>query len=247
LNSEEEKTPTARGKALFDAWPDAYDRWFTTPVGRLVKEYELGVIRELLEPAAGEHILDAGCGTGIFTRDFLAAGARITGIDISLPMLLRAKEKAGGDPLLLLAGDILRLPFVDEAFDKTVSVTALEFIRDAGAAVRELFRVTKRGGFIVVASLNSLSPWAARRKAEVEKKPDSIFREALFRSPDELRALAPVAGTIRSAVHFRKDEEQDKIGESERRGRQAGLLTGAFVAIRWKKPGKRRRQEKGRS
>jgi ubiquinone/menaquinone biosynthesis C-methylase UbiE len=164
------------------------------------------------------------------------AGARITGIDISLPMLLRAKEKAGDDSLRVLAADILKLPFVDEAFDKTVSVTALEFIRDAGAAVRELFRVTKRDGVIVVASLNSLSPWAVRRRAEVQAKPDSIFREALFRSPDELRALAPVAGTIRSAVHFRKDEAPDKIAQIERRGREASLRTGAFVAIGWKKP-----------
>ncbi|MFH1148342.1 MAG: class I SAM-dependent methyltransferase [Pseudomonadota bacterium] len=236
MNPEEEKTQTDRGKALFDAWPDAYDRWFTTPVGRLVKEYELGVIMDLLEPAAGERILDAGCGTGIFTLDFLTAGACIAGLDISLPMLLRAKEKASDAPLRVLAGDILRLPFVDEAFDKTVSVTALEFIQDAEAAVRELFRVTKRGGSIVVASLNSLSPWAARRKADAQTNQDSIFREALFRSPDELRALAPVAGTIKSAVYFRKDENPDKIEEIERRGQLAGLLTAAFLAIGWKKP-----------
>jgi ubiquinone/menaquinone biosynthesis C-methylase UbiE len=151
-------------------------------------------------------------------------------------MLLRSREKAGDDSLRVLAGDILNLPFADEVFDKAVSVTALEFIGDAVWAVRELFRVTKRGGVIVVASLNSLSPWAARRKAEVRTKPDSIFREAVFRSPDELRALAPVEGTIRTAVHFRKDEDPNRIGDIERRGRQAGLPTGAFAAARWKKP-----------
>jgi ubiquinone/menaquinone biosynthesis C-methylase UbiE len=236
LNSEEEKTQPDRGKALFDAWPDPYDRWFTTPVGRLVKEYELGVIMDLLEPAAGERILDAGCGTGIFTGDILARGARVTGIDISLPMLQRAREKVSEYPLQVVLSDILRLPFADDAFDKVASITALEFIGDAGSAIRELFRVTKKGGCIVVASLNSLSPWAVRRKAEVKMKPSSIFREAVFRSPEELCVLAPVAGTIRTVVHFRKDEDPDKIGDIERRGRQAGLLTGAFAAICWTKP-----------
>ncbi|MBN1613480.1 MAG: class I SAM-dependent methyltransferase [Deltaproteobacteria bacterium] len=190
---------------------------------------------ELLAPAEGESVLDAGCGTGIFTLDFLAAGSRVTGIDISVPMLQRAREKAGEDSFRVLAGDILNLPFADEAFDKAVSVTALEFVEDAERAVRELFRVTKRGGSIVVASLNSLSPWAVRRRAEAQAKPGSIFREALFRSPDELCALATVEGTVRTAVHFQKDEAPDQIGEIERLGRQAGLMTGAFVAVCWKK------------
>ena len=79
---------------LFDEWPETYDRWFTTPIGALVKQYETELILDLLKPGPGEFILDAGCGTGMFTSDILAAGSHVIGLDLSLPMLRRAKEKA---------------------------------------------------------------------------------------------------------------------------------------------------------
>ena len=44
----------------FDTWTEPYDRWFTTPVGRLVYAYEAQLLLELLDPQPGERILDAG-------------------------------------------------------------------------------------------------------------------------------------------------------------------------------------------
>ena len=58
-------------KELFDEWPERYDRWFTTPIGKLVREIEGELVIDFLRPGAGEKILDAGCGTGVFTLDFL--------------------------------------------------------------------------------------------------------------------------------------------------------------------------------
>jgi ubiquinone/menaquinone biosynthesis C-methylase UbiE len=225
--------PEARGK-LFDEWPEQYDRWFTTPTGALVRKYEGELVLDLLSPSRGETILDAGCGTGVFTLDLLASGADVTGLDISLSMLRRSREKAGEGPLQIVLGDMLHLPFPQNVFDRVVSVTALEFIEDGSGAVRELFRVTKRGGCIVAATLNSLSPWASRRKAEAQKK-QSIFTKAIFRSPDGLRSLAPVEGVIRTAIHFRKEDDPNIAQEIERAGRKKGLNTGAFVAARWEK------------
>jgi ubiquinone/menaquinone biosynthesis C-methylase UbiE len=219
---------------LFDEWPEKYDEWFTTPIGALVRKYEAELILDLLTPAQRETILDAGCGTGVFTIDILALGANVIGLDISLPMLRRSKEKAGEYPLQIVLGDMLRLPFLDGSFDKVVSVTALEFIEDAKGSVQELFRVTKKGGSILVATLNSLSPWASRRRAEAQRK-QSIFTKAIFRSPEELRSLAPVEGVIRTAIHFRKEDDPTIAPEMERAGREKGLHTGAFVAVRWEK------------
>ena len=223
----------ARSK-LFDEWPEQYDRWFTTPTGALVRKYEAELILDLLRPGRGEIILDAGCGTGVFTLDLLASGAHVIGLDISLPMLRRSREKAKGGFFQIVLGDMLHLPFAENVFDKTVSVTAMEFIEDGWGAVRELFRVTKRGGSIVAATLNSLSPWASRRRAEAQKK-QSIFRKAIFRSPDELRSLAPVEGVIRTAIHFLKEDDPNIAPGIERAGREKGLNTGAFVAVRWEK------------
>jgi len=222
-------------KELFDDWPQKYDRWFTTPMGTLVKKYEGELILDLLSPRQGERILDAGCGTGIFTLDTLSLGAHVIGIDISLPMLRWAVKKAKKYPFQIVLADMLGLPFPKNSFDKVVSVTALEFIRDAKDAVRELFRVTKRGGIVVVATLNSLSPWASGRRAQA-KKGHAIFQEAIFRSPDELKSLAPMDGIIKTAIHFQKDDEPDRVPEIERDGERKGLNTGAFLAVRWEKP-----------
>jgi len=253
---------------LFDEWPEKYDAWFSTPIGALVRKYERELLLDLLGPQTGEVILDAGCGTGVFTLDFVAAGSKVMGLDISLPMLLRASQKFkrfpldpfdGAKPCLsrrgrkaplrvnpeqppafmpgsrrvdLVIGDITALPFPGNFFDKAVSATALEFIEDGKGAIRELFRVTRKGSVIVVATLNRLSPWAERRKEEASKG-HPIFKMAVFRSPDELLSLAPARGTFRTAIHFQKDDDPDRAPEIEREGQRKGLDTGAFVAARW--------------
>ena len=217
---------------IFDAWPEKYDQWFNTPIGRLIKGYENDLIFRMLTPSRGETILDAGCGTGVFTTHICETGARVIGLELSRPMLVRATIK--GVPFCSVQGDMRKLPFLDETFDKAVSITALEFIEEAEIAVEEMFRVTKPGGIIVVATLNSLSPWADRRE-EKGKKGHPIFSHTIFRSPDEMAALSPVEGSIQTVIHFKKDEDVARAQEIEMEGRQKRLNTGAFLAARWKK------------
>jgi len=219
---------------LFDEWPEAYDRWFTTPIGSLVEKYETELILDLLKPEKGETILDAGCGTGIFTLDILSSGSKVIGLDISLPMLIQAREKLRGFPFQIVLADMLNLPFQESSFDKVVSITAIEFIEDAKAAVRELFRVTRRRGTIVVATLNRLSPWASKRIAEARER-HSIFEKAIFRSPDDLCSLVPAKGEVKTAIHFQKEDDPENAVEIEREGQRKNLNTGAFVAAKWEK------------
>ena len=220
---------------LFDGWPDRYDRWFETPIASIVKASERDLVMEFLSPVTGETILDAGCGTGVFTLDMLASGAHVAGVDLSLPMLSKAVHKCRSPRFSPVGGDILRLPFRDESFDKAVSITAFEFIQDAKGAVGELFRVTRSGGLVVVATLNRQSPWAKRRRKEAVKK-QTIFSEAIFRSPRQMLALAPFPGVVKTAVHFQKESDPEAAIKAEREGRKKGLQTGAFVAVRWQKP-----------
>lgn len=220
---------------IFNQWPERYDQWFETPIGRLVKEYESKLVLELLRPGHGDRILDAGCGTGIFTLDLLSAGGRVVGLELSLPMLLRAARKSAGYPLDTVQGDMRSLPFAADVFDEAVSVTTIEFIDEAKQVVAELFRVTKPRGRIVVATLNSFSPWAARRKAAAEKG-HTLFKHAIFRSPEELKALAPVEGEIRTAIHFQKDDDPEQATTIEENGQSRKLNTGAFLVAAWEKP-----------
>jgi len=219
---------------LFDSWPDPYEQWFQTPIGALVKSVELEWVMNLLQPQAGEKILDAGCGSGIFTQPIAEKGAQITGIDISQPMLDHAQKRLPNYEFL--AADICDLPFADEMFEKTVSITALEFIENGEQAIAELFRVTKPGGLVVVATLNRLSPWATRRKDRAKQDSESVFNHAFFRSPRELLDLAPVGGEAFTAVHFAKDDNPEVAKEVEAKGKDAQLDTGAFLIACWRKP-----------
>jgi len=220
---------------LFDDWPDRYEKWFTTPIGSLVKRVEWELILDLLRPGPAEFLLDAGCGTGIFTMDMLSCGARVVGLDLSLSMIRRARQKARNSRLQIISADLLNLPFPENTFYKAVSITALEFIPDARKALKELFRVTRKGGTVVVATLNSRSPWAEPRREE-GRKGHPLFSKAVFRSPEELAALAPANGEIRTAVHFCREEDPERAARIEEEGRQKGLKTGAFLAARWSKP-----------
>jgi len=219
---------------LFDDWTEKYEQWFETPIGRLIKGYEQELILQMLKPAYGETILDAGCGTGIFVADLMKAGAHVVGLELSLPMLRRAKAKLSGQPFFAVQGDMVRLPFADDSFDRTVSNTAIEFIEEAKSAIDELFRVTRPGGVIVVTTLNSLSPWADRR-LKAAQKGHSLFGHVVFRSPDDLLNLSPVKGTCKTAIHFEKDADPQAARQIEEAGRKQDLDTGAFLAIRWKK------------
>ena len=229
--SQDGKTRTR----AFDEWPERYDQWFKTPIGRLIKAYETEVIFELLRPGRGDRILDAGCGTGVFTVDILIAGSCVVGLDISEPMLSEAGRKARGYPFSQVLGDIGSLPFPDQTFDKVLSVTALGFLQDMRLGIRELFRVARKGGCIVIATLNSRSPWALRRSAEAMERSDSLFRQVTFRSPDELEASAPVKGVIKTAIHFQKNDDPERAKEIELAGRLKGLNTGAFMVGRWER------------
>ena len=164
---------------LFDDWTEKYDQWFESPIGRLIKEYEKELICRMLTPKAGETILDAGCGTGIFSQDIMATGARIVGLELSIRMLHRAQAQLKERKFAPVQADMIRLPFPENSFHKTVSITAIEFIEDAQTAVDELFRVTQPGGVILVTTLNALSPWAGRRKKGGPERPLSLQSRGL--------------------------------------------------------------------
>ena len=221
-----------KDKQLFDDSVEFYNQWFTTPIGKLVLETEQELINRFVNASPGERILDAGCGTGIFTVDFLEAGAIVTGLDISRGMLLNSVHVLKNLHFYAAQGDMLRLPFPDEEFDKTVSITALEFIEDGQTAINELFRVTRPGGRVIIATLNSLSPWATRRNQKAE---DHLLENAFYRSPADLLSLAGLEGETETVVHFMNDDEPQIAAEIEKNGKSRKLNTGAFAAVRWQK------------
>ncbi len=221
-----------KGRELFDDWPDRYDRWFETEIGRLVKEYETELLHELLDPQPGDLLLDVGCGTGVFTDPILSCGAEVVGLDISFPMISTAAGRFHSQRFFPLAGDMLALPFASGSFDKVYSMTAIEFVDNAEAAVAELQRVTKAGGTVVLTTLNRLSPWAERRLKKGDEGHD-LFQSMVFRSPAEMRRLAPDGATVKTVIHFQKNDNPVQARQIETRSQAEGKETGAFLAVSW--------------
>jgi ubiquinone/menaquinone biosynthesis C-methylase UbiE len=116
----------------------------------------------LLDIAAGECVLDAGCGSGAVTRDIarrVGPRGRAVGLDPSPALLAVARElaqKAGlGKHMEFREGSVLRLPFPDRAFDAAVCVTVLSHVPGGEAAVPELARVLRPGGRLGVFDLDT--------------------------------------------------------------------------------------------
>jgi len=104
---------------------------------------------------AGKDVLDAGCGTGIFSVIFAKNGAgSVTGIDISEGSLETAKslkDRFDLETVRFQREDMLDLPFADESFDIVWAWGTVHHTTDPFGAIEELIRVLKRGGSLLLA------------------------------------------------------------------------------------------------
>jgi demethylmenaquinone methyltransferase/2-methoxy-6-polyprenyl-1,4-benzoquinol methylase len=118
--------------------------------------------RVALDLRRGELVLDLGAGTGVSTQELARSGAYSVGADLSLGML--QVGHAARPEVPLLAADALALPFADATFDAVTISLALRNIVDPDTALREMARVTKPGGRLVVCEF-SHPTWAPFRVA----------------------------------------------------------------------------------
>lgn len=137
-------------------------------------------VAQALDVRAGERVLDLGAGTGTSSLPFAAAGAEVVPCDFSLGMLGEGKKRHPELPLT--AGDATRLPFADGVFDAVTISFALRNVHDTDAAMREMRRVAKPGGRLVICEFShpTLRPFR------------TVYTEYL------MRALPPVASKVSS-------------------------------------------------
>jgi ubiquinone/menaquinone biosynthesis C-methylase UbiE len=116
-------------------------------------------LREVLDPRAGERLLEVGPGTGYYSlpvAGWLSPGGSLDVVDVQAEMLdhtMRRAREAGIGNITPARADARELPFVDDTFDGAYLVTVLGEIPDQDAALRELRRVVRQGGRIVVGEL----------------------------------------------------------------------------------------------
>ncbi len=178
------KTADPQRLAEYDALPDADG----DPVAGFLRER--GAVR----------VCDAGCGSGAYARKLAAHGFLVSGFDLSPgAAALAAKGNAAGS---FLAADILDTPYPDAAFDAVVARSVLDHMprADAVRAVRELLRITRPGGCVVL-TLDATDEDYESRPHFVDRDGDYVYTagkwEGMVFHPftsAEISALAPGYG-----------------------------------------------------
>jgi demethylmenaquinone methyltransferase/2-methoxy-6-polyprenyl-1,4-benzoquinol methylase len=133
--------------AMFDDVADRYD--FTNDVLSLGQARAWRrAVAAAIDARPGERVLDLAAGTGTSSIPFQQAGASVVACDFSLGMLNVGRSR--NPQLDFVAADAMRLPFRDAAFDAVTISFGLRNVADTTAALRELRRVTKPGGRLLV-------------------------------------------------------------------------------------------------
>ena len=161
---------------------------------------------EHLRLESGAVVLDAGSGMGEVTAmlaDLVGPDGRAVGVDRSAELVARAQERATGRANVeYRVGDLGALPFEDETFDAAYSERVFIHLTDPDAAMRELHRVLRPGGRLVV-----IDPDFSRAATDAD---DAELAEILtarlglemanFRSGRRLRSQAVLAGFVEVTV-----------------------------------------------
>lgn len=140
----------------FDRVASTYDatRWSGVPP-EIMKKL-LNTMKELF--AGSRTILDIGTGTGRFAEYFNDAGFNLVGIDVSLPMMAKAREKKLRN---LVQADAHRLPFRDGTFDGALMIHVLHLVHDWVQVVHEVGRVTRK---VIVAEVEGGEGFSPRSR-----------------------------------------------------------------------------------
>ncbi len=179
--------------------------------------------RRALGLRRGEVVLDLAAGTAVSTVELAKSGAQAVAADFSLGML-----KAGANRAVpKVAADALALPFADESFDAATISFGLRNVNDVGRALRELRRVLRPGGRLVICEF-STPTWAPFR---------TVYLEYLMKALPEVatRVSSNPAAYVYLAESIREWPDQQMLAglirEAGFRGVHWHNLTGGIAAL----------------
>jgi len=170
--------------------------WEETCYPPPVRERLFDLIREF-DICIGERILDVGTGPGVlipYLRQGVGSDGQVCAFDLSLEMIRQAHGKPHTNKDMVFQGDVHRIPFADGVFDRVICFAAFPHFDDPGRALREMGRVLKSGGVLVVAHLLSRKELAAHHGTH-----KTVARDVLPNG-DEMQALFEKAGLSRPEI-----------------------------------------------
>jgi demethylmenaquinone methyltransferase/2-methoxy-6-polyprenyl-1,4-benzoquinol methylase len=218
--------------AMFDAIAGRYDLLNDVLSAGQVRLWRRAVAR-ITAAGLSERVLDLAAGTATSSLTFTATGADCVACDFSLGMLRAGRSRLAGQHdgqlrdgqlrdgrgrLGFVAGDALRLPFRDEAFDAVTISFGLRNVASPGAALAEMRRVTRPGGRLVVCEFSTIPI------APVDK----LYRRYLI---NILPAIARRTARSPEAYEYLAESIADWPAQRE----LAGLIEAAgWSAVRWR-------------
>lgn len=173
--------------------------------------------RRLILGLAGEvrdrAVLDVGCGDGALSLDFWRSGAApVLGCDVDTRMIAAARSRARREHAVadyVVAGG-QDLPFRNASLDLVTVIAVLAFIPEPDLAIREIARVLKPGGRLVIGDLGKWSLWAASRRIRSWRGAAPIWASARFWTDGALRRLVEGSGLrvehVAGAIYYPRSE-----------------------------------------
>ncbi|XP_071710773.1 uncharacterized methyltransferase At1g78140, chloroplastic-like [Rutidosis leptorrhynchoides] len=167
------------------------------------KEFEL--MRDYLKPVIGGSIIDASCGSGMFTRLFAKSGlfSLVVGLDFSESMLkqcydyINQEENISKENLILVRADIARLPFPSSSIDAVHAGAALHCWPSPSAGVAEISRILRPGGVFVATTYIIDGPFSfIPFLRPIRQNIGQISGSHLYLSERELQELCSSCGLV---------------------------------------------------
>lgn len=179
-------------RAYYDAFSQRYEhqRGANAPRGyhELLDTLEAGFVERF---GRGKRVLEVGCGTGLVLTRIRQFADSARGIDLSPGMLETARARG----LDVVEGNATALPFDDESFDVTCAFKVLAHIPDLDLALREMRRVTRRGGVVIAELYNPSSLRGLVKRfgpaGHIAEAANEHHVFTAYHAPTEAKELAP--------------------------------------------------------
>ena len=203
-------------KKLFDNIASDYDKLNHILSLNIDKGWRKKAVKETIDCAEPMQVLDVACGTGDFTIEIArkaAPGSRITGIDLSEGMMKIGREKIASADVdaTLEYGDCEALTYADNSFDRITVGFGVRNFEHLELGLREMYRVLKKGGKLVILELSipsnsfirwcyelyflkilpAIGGWVSGNRGAYNYLPASVLH---FPAPDKFQAMMREAG-----------------------------------------------------
>jgi 2-polyprenyl-3-methyl-5-hydroxy-6-metoxy-1,4-benzoquinol methylase len=131
------------------------------------------IFDELLpEDLAGYRLLEVGCGSGKFSQRAFERNMKVTALDVGISLLQKTLTRS---PVTPLVGDSLNLPIKHDTFDIILSTEVIEHTTNPVQAIREMARLLKPGGILVLTCPNHLWQWVINLATSLKLRPFEVY------------------------------------------------------------------------